>query len=351
MDLSASVVVCARSESAALFRCLESLSGQRPAEGWQLKEILVVLNTCKRDNGQGAALTRWQESAQASGVKHNVAWEPQWGIPFARNAGMANALGAWIAFTDEDCVAEGNWLMELTATASRTGAHVVAGGWALVPKSSPSRWVPHGVWGQKSYAPSGSSLVSGSRLQTAYTRNVLFAKPSGVQSGLSKAFATSLLFDETLSEQGGSDVVFFHHLRLHGGRIVFEPSAQVTEIFDGPRLGLTWHFHRRIRNVHNRLSRAELTGEPVWDMLRGACGTLVALVRLPVLFLALGLAPHSSRASRAVGKSLLELAKIVGLVTFGLGLRYREYGARWAFRPAGKSVLIPSEAPNPVGSD
>jgi glycosyltransferase involved in cell wall biosynthesis len=351
LDLSASVVVCARSESVALFRCLESLSGQRPAKGWKLKEILVVLNKCQPENGQGATLKGWQESAKASGVEHNVAWEPQRGIPFARNAGMANALGAWIAFTDEDCVVEGNWLMELTATASRAGAHVVAGGWALVPKSSPSRWVPDGIWGQKSYAPSGASLISGSTLQTAYTRNVLFAKPSGVQPGLSKASATSLLFDETLSEQGGSDVVFFHHLRLNGARIVFEPSAQVTEIFDGPRLGLTWHFHRRIRNVHNRLSRAELTGEPVWDILRGAGGTLVALLRLPVLFLALGLAPHSSRASRAVGKSLLELAKIVGLVTFGLGLRYREYVARWEFLPARKSVLIPREAPISVSSD
>lgn len=333
MDMTLSAVVCARSESVPLFRCLEALSDQPVADGWQLKEILVVLNEAKPLKGQATDLSRWQKSASALGVEHNVAWEPQRGIPFARNTGMKNALGTWIAFTDEDCVPDRHWILALTAAASRTGAHVVAGGWEIVPQSPPSRWVPHGVWGPKSYAHSGAPLVSGSPLPTAYTRNVFFAKPSGPDLGRNESSATSLLFDGTLSEQGGSDVVFFHHLRRQGARIVFEPSAQVTEVFDGPRLGLTWHFHRRIRNVHNRLSRLALTGEPAWDMLRGTPGALLAVVRLLFLLLALGLVPHSARASRAVGKSLLELAKIAGLITFALGLRYHEYGARWEFRP------------------
>ena len=53
--------------------------------------------------------------------------EEEKGVPQARNRGVRESLGEWIAFTDDDQLAERCWLKELFTVASKTGDYCVGG--------------------------------------------------------------------------------------------------------------------------------------------------------------------------------------------------------------------------------
>jgi GT2 family glycosyltransferase len=109
-----SVVVPTRDRPAALARCLASLSVQDfPANAF---EILVV------DDGSASPVTI--EPVVSARVPVRVLRQTQAGPAAARNRGMGSAAGTFVAFTDDDCVADRTWLAALTRTFA---AHPEAG--------------------------------------------------------------------------------------------------------------------------------------------------------------------------------------------------------------------------------
>jgi GT2 family glycosyltransferase len=97
-----SVVVCTRERPAALARCLAALTVLDPAPG----EILVVDNAPTSDAARDVA-------AAWPGVRYLV--EPRPGLDRARNAGLAAARGAFVAYTDDDVEVPRDWLGRLIA--------------------------------------------------------------------------------------------------------------------------------------------------------------------------------------------------------------------------------------------
>lgn len=91
-----SVIVCVYNGASRIADCLESLQ----KVNYRNYEVIVV------DDGsedESAAVAE-----EFDGVK--VLREPHRGLSAARNAGARAAKGAWLAYTDDDCVVDEDWL-------------------------------------------------------------------------------------------------------------------------------------------------------------------------------------------------------------------------------------------------
>src|SRR4029077_1671402 len=96
-------VVCTHDRADLLERCLASLVAlrERGAPGMPLLEILVV------DNAPSDGRTH-EVVARAPDVRYVC--EPIAGLDFARNRGMREATGAFLAYFDDDVVVDPGWL-------------------------------------------------------------------------------------------------------------------------------------------------------------------------------------------------------------------------------------------------
>ena len=95
--------MCTHNGARTLESALRSLTGQRFERG--TCEIVLVDDASTDETPQIAA------AAQV----HVVCRERSSGLAAARNAGLAAARGQLVAFTDDDCVADGDWLEQLVA--------------------------------------------------------------------------------------------------------------------------------------------------------------------------------------------------------------------------------------------
>ena len=109
---SCSVVVCTREREHLLARCLASLAAQTVSP-----EIIVVDNT--------AGSVAVEAICKDYGAELLV--EPRLGINRARNAGAMAARGRWIAFIDDDAIAEPDWLERHIAQLNGGGLMVTTG--------------------------------------------------------------------------------------------------------------------------------------------------------------------------------------------------------------------------------
>jgi GT2 family glycosyltransferase len=101
-------------------------------------EVLVV------DNGSTDATPEVVlEIARAAPVAVRRVLEPRAGIVPARNRGVVEAEGEWIAFFDDDQLADPRWLAELFGAAREHGARCVGGAVALkLPTGSTQSLAP-----------------------------------------------------------------------------------------------------------------------------------------------------------------------------------------------------------------
>jgi len=128
MDVS--VVVCTYNRARLLAEALASLVRQQTGDRFQY-EVLVVDNGSTDETPQVVAEAARLPAAAGgrSSGPQSVRWvrEPRPGVAAARNCGVGNARGRWIAFFDDDQIAEPDWLAHLVEVARRTGAACVGG--------------------------------------------------------------------------------------------------------------------------------------------------------------------------------------------------------------------------------
>jgi len=101
-NLSISVIVITFNRAKSLQKALISLARQER----QPDEVIVVDNT-STDNTKEIVLSFRNK------LNIKYIYEKRRGIPYARNTGVKNATKDIIAFTDDDCVADRNWLKYL----------------------------------------------------------------------------------------------------------------------------------------------------------------------------------------------------------------------------------------------
>jgi len=123
-----SVVICTRNRADLLAKAIASIIGQDfPRRDL---EIIVV------DNGSSDHTPEAVRSLQAAGAIRYIR-EEQIGLCIARNRGWRAAHGRYIAFFDDDAIAQPGWLKTVRqAFESAPGAGVIGG--PVAPARSPS---------------------------------------------------------------------------------------------------------------------------------------------------------------------------------------------------------------------
>jgi GT2 family glycosyltransferase len=169
-------------------------------------EVLVV------DDGSRDSTPRiLEEWARRSGPRLRVFRQNNGGPARARNRGAFQASGQFLAFIDDDCVAEHTWLRCLERALEEAGAAAV-GGTVLNAEDS---WVGRYI-NRERVIDHVVSLTG--RVMELITGN------AGVKADVFRQLGG---FDEAITVAGGEDTEFSLRLRAAGLQIVWAPDARV----------------------------------------------------------------------------------------------------------------------------
>jgi glycosyltransferase involved in cell wall biosynthesis len=259
-SMKLTVIICTYNRAQTISKALESVlaSVLSPDVEW---EVLVVDNNSK-DNTRAAA----NEFCLRYPGRVRYLFESQQGLSNARNAGIREARGEIIAFTDDDVIVEPDWLQNLT-TSLHDGTWAGAGGSIRPPQDfTPPDWLTLGGGamdssgvlalfdvgtepGELEKAPYGANMAF---------RKDIFEKYGGFRPDLGRC-GDSLISNE--------DTEFGGRLMAAGERLRYEPSAVVYHPVPKERLSkkyfLAWWF------AHGRAMFRQTGRRPsVWGIPR-----------------------------------------------------------------------------------
>lgn len=223
-----SVVICAIDGGASAVRTVETLlaGSYRPIE-------VIVVNNRPGDGGLDAVT-----AAFADDPRVRTTDEPRPGLSFARNAGIAAARGAIIAFTDDDSVPDTRWIERIMAAFAETpGAACVTGLIVPLALDTDAQVLLERFAGySKGFTRQHWSMASNGEEALFPYRAGQFG--SGANIALrAEALARLGGYDDALGigtpANGGEDLDLFIRVLMNGMELVYEPSAMI------------WHEHPR----------------------------------------------------------------------------------------------------------
>jgi succinoglycan biosynthesis protein ExoM len=260
------IATCRRPKMLA--RCLASLAAQRGVEGF---DVTVVVAS----NGIDAKHTEAAVVADRYGAVFLC--DPVQSIARARNAVLDAAIrlkADWVAFVDDDAVADPDWLASLMYPDYLDTPVLMGVNLYVYPEPRP-------FWAPADDEPKG---YEGQRCKTAYTGNVRFS---------AALLHTGLRFNEGLGLMGGEDNEFFAAAHAHGFEIRRTLRAITREAAHPERLTYRALVYRSYWCAASELRRLMLTRGLAGAALRkahtiplnvvfGACWMLAALAVAPV---------------------------------------------------------------------
>jgi GT2 family glycosyltransferase len=265
-----SIVVCTRNRAAMLRQALASLTALK-TDGLFTYDIVVVDNGSTDHTPDVVAQTA-AASARAGGAPIGYCVCPEPGIVAARNCGIAQARGEWIAFFDDDQLAEPNWLLELFRGAQRYACPVVGGTVRLaLPDDAPQPLHPtvRMLLGEAVHGP--APLPYGGRL-TPGCGNLLVAR---------EVFAHVGTFQRTIDGRG-EDTDLFNRIERARLPAMYIPTAVVWHLTPHERLAedyLLTLAQRMGRGVAQR--QAAVLGRPRLALLTLGKALRLALIQWP----------------------------------------------------------------------
>lgn len=218
-EVDVSVIVCTYNRAQMLGEALRSLL---PLEtnGLFRYEILVIDNASTDETPQVV-----QEIANASTVPIRLVHEPKGGVSFARNRGVVEAHGDWIAFFDDDQLAEPDWLYHLVKLARDEDALCTGGAVLLQFQNDTSRELGSMVRVMLGEVATASSRDYGRKFAPG-TGNLMLHRRVFEMVG---NFRTDL-------EEAGEDTDLYRSIRAHGIRGCYTPEAVVHHVTPEYRL-------------------------------------------------------------------------------------------------------------------
>jgi succinoglycan biosynthesis protein ExoM len=192
-------------------------------------EVVVVDN-----DPAGSARSVIDALSRNSAVPIRYIAESRPGISHARNTGVAQGAGRYIAFLDDDEEADPGWLAALLATLRRCGADAVKG--PVSPLLPDCNAYARRIYTRDARVPTGTRLAD-----CTGAGNVLFDKErcfGGRQQP----------FDPFLGLAGGGDTLFFRQLIRAGRRIVWCAEAVVWETIPPERILPRYVLRRRFHH-------------------------------------------------------------------------------------------------------
>jgi glycosyltransferase involved in cell wall biosynthesis len=214
---SISIVICTLNRKRLLQDCLDSIL--RMSYPKSLYEIIVV---------DGGSVDGTKELCLSlSGVRFVI--EKKFGLAYARNRGAELANGSIVAYTDDDCIVDTDWLENLVSAFRVAKSCIGVGGpvYAFNPKIVPKKISVNAALGLF-YEGEMTKPV-----QCVLTSNAAFKR----------AIFNTVRFDENLrtTRRGkfilcGEDVDFCHTLVESGHTIMYTPHAKVYHQIRAERL-------------------------------------------------------------------------------------------------------------------
>jgi hypothetical protein len=231
--------------------------------------------------------------------------EPRRNIARARNRAVETARGTWLAFIDDDEVADEGWLAAYLALAADGAWDGLFG--PVIPRLERvvTPWLDLETFYARPRHPSGTLLrASELRTSNAFVRRALFEGPC---------------FDPAYGLSGGSDAELFGRMHAAGARFGFCDEARVIETLAPERHTLGWLTRRAFRGgfVASRMALARRPRARV----RGAPRALAALFGCAAL---LPFALPKGRAAAA--RVWLRGAVQAGHLWAFAGRSFQEYG-------------------------
>ncbi|MCG2711499.1 MAG: glycosyltransferase [Candidatus Omnitrophica bacterium] len=214
-----SVVICTFNRCAELDGALKSLLKLECDSSFDY-EIIVVDNNSKDDT------KKMVESymAQFHGRLKYVL-EAKQGLSNARNRGIRESRGNIIAYVDDDCIIEAEWLIYLDKTFKKYDADLVGGKILPLWLKKPSKWIFRKyIMGKLSLLDYGDNEFHVTKKEEEpYGANMAFKKSSLIESGL---------FKGELGRTGnnlfaGEETELFLQFLNNGKRIYYQPKAVV----------------------------------------------------------------------------------------------------------------------------
>lgn len=283
-----SIVIPTFRRPEALARALASALAQDLGE--LMAEVVVV------DNDPAGSPSPATPPAPRLPVRYVHAPEP--GVANARNAGVAAARGALIAFLDDDEVAPPGWLRAVVETQRRFDADAVFG---PVKTLLPGGVTRHRAYFERFFARIGPENAQ--PIDHAYGCGCSLVRRS--------ALPGPQPFSPSRNRSGGEDDLMFAAMKAKGARFAFAPDAWVWEAPEPSRLSLGYTLRRAFAYGQGPCSAAAARGGSAvfaipFHMLVGAAQAFAFgfvafgdwLIRSPMLPFSL------DRAARGLGKVL-----------------------------------------------
>ena len=202
-----SVIVCTYNRADWLREAIESLT-KLETEGYTY-EVLVVDNASS-DNTPEVV----KQAADNAACVIRYVREAEPGVSFARNRGLEESEATWIAFFDDDEIAESDWLLQLMKAAKEQDVKIVGGGVRLKLDEGSDRklqpWVRVMLGCTETMGP---QMYDGKRVPT--TGNMLIHTEIFEKIGM---FRTDLV-------EGGEDTDVYHRARKIGYEAYHAPEA------------------------------------------------------------------------------------------------------------------------------
>lgn len=250
-DRTVTVVTPTLRRPAPLERALASLLSQRAPEGVRI-DLLVVDN-----DAEAGARAQVERIARDAALPLRYVSEPRPGVATARNRGVAEATGDWIAFLDDDEEAAPDWIARMLEAAEALNADAAFGP-VTARAEDGVELGDFGPYFERAFdLPDHADLTD----KSAYlgTNNSMFRR-AGRLRGREP-------FDESLNQCGGEDSLLLKRLRADGNRFVWAAQAGVTEWVPARRL--TWSYVRRRKFLSGQIRSFvhQMMDPPHWGRL------------------------------------------------------------------------------------
>lgn len=296
-DVDVSICIATYRRRHGLARLLDSLARLKLPDGVRA-EVVGVDNDAGSDPGDAPRADACAPLA--------LRWlrEPRTNIAYARNLAVANARGEWLAFIDDDEVADEGWLAAYWERANEGSADGYFG--PVLPEIEAwfTPWLDASFYERARFATGTRITNRGAHTCNAFVRRALFRDAK---------------FDPSYGRSGGEDTELFRRLVARGSRFEWVDDALVREWVPAERHRPGWLVRRAFRGgcvhaqIEHGLDRVPSRSAAVTQSLAAAAALGVAAAGL--------LLGGRARALRLALHAAVQGGKAWG----HLGLGFQEY--------------------------